>query len=147
MKPDIRGRAPIPRSHHSACLLSTQYLVIYGGRSTQLNGGGANVCVNDVVALNVELMQWEVVAAYGYHPDGRWSAGILEVEKRLVVLGGENQDGSLGEQPFCLETGRLGLMLDGGNVKDLIATFREKCEQFEKYRHFLQTAREMGKGD
>lgn len=53
--------------------------------------------MNDVVALNVELLQWEVVAAYGYHPDGRWSAGILEVEKKIVILGGENQDGSLGE--------------------------------------------------
>lgn len=97
MKPEIKGRAPIPRSHHSACWLSSQYLVIYGGRSSQLISGGAHVCVNDVVALNVELLQWEVVAAYGYHPDGRWSAGILEVEKKIVILGGENQDGSLGE--------------------------------------------------
>ncbi len=54
--------------------------------------------MNDVVMLNVETLCWEIVSLYGYHPMGRWNAGLLEVEKKLVILGGENKEtGKLGE--------------------------------------------------
>ena len=46
--------------------------------------------INDIVMLNIELMQWEVVSTYGYHPHGRWNSAMIEIENKIIVFGGKN---------------------------------------------------------
>jgi hypothetical protein len=70
---DVRGRAPIARSHHSSLLIKdNQYLIIYGGKneamfrgpssngvlcesSTRLTHNLSDISLNDMVIFNFKL--------------------------------------------------------------------------------------------
>ena len=107
---DYSGKAPLPRSHHSALLISQdRYLLIYGGRNDDLfgkiPGAKTDMCLNDIILFNIRIRQWETLEQFGFNPEARWSAGLAydPVEEKLLLFGGSNAKGFCANNMMILE--------------------------------------------
>lgn len=87
-----RGRAPIARYAHQACMISRgKYLVISGGRNNGLYKTMGNIAFNDMNLLNTQTLEWETMVMYGQVPMSRWNHCLVPVdEDRLLIFGGMN---------------------------------------------------------
>ena len=79
-KPAVRGRPPLPRYYHCACLTRGS-LLIFGG-----NDGSS--CLADLHALNTESWAWSQPLTNGTPPSARSGASGTLVNKLLFVVGG-----------------------------------------------------------
>jgi len=82
-KLNARGQMAAPRAHHSATFLDRK-LVIFGGY------GGSGRLFGDLEALDVDQLQWSVLATKGQAPKARFDHTASLAGTKLVVFGGRD---------------------------------------------------------
>lgn len=96
------GTWPKARSGHSACMLSPNEMVVFGGR------GAGKDCLNDLHVLSVSSLRWSTPRLHGDVPRPRWAAACCLLPSRLpssagwtlrwLLDGGRDFDGWVDEQ-------------------------------------------------
>jgi len=88
-KPATHGRPPSERYLHSAVVYE-DHMFIFGGRNEENYLSTGSIAINDIVAFNIQKFEWETVASYGSHPEGRWGQIFCKYKQSLIMLGGVN---------------------------------------------------------
>ena len=91
--PTVTGTPPKARESHSATLVGSDKLVVFGGSAE-----GEGNYLNDVHILDVTTMTWNSPQVQGEGPSRRDSHAAASVGHRLVVLGGDCGEQYLGKQ-------------------------------------------------
>ncbi|KAK3281055.1 hypothetical protein CYMTET_11137, partial [Cymbomonas tetramitiformis] len=92
---ETSGDAPLPRCMHSTCMVNGVYMVVFGGWHSNF--------VNDVYILDTINMVWEFKHAtvregcVPPEPRAGHAAVVLPDTRKLVVFGGQNKSGQLGD--------------------------------------------------
>ena len=82
-KLNARGQHAAPRAHHTATFLDRK-LVIFGGY------GGSGRLFSEVEALDVDQLQWSVLATKGQTPKPRFDHTASLAGTKLIVFGGRD---------------------------------------------------------
>ena len=97
--PTVKGTPPRARESHSATLVGSDKLVVFGGSAE-----GEGNYLNDIHILDVSTMTWHSPIVQGEGPSRRDSHAASSVGHRLVVLGGDCGEQYLGKQHVYIYT-------------------------------------------
>lgn len=78
------SKAPLPRAHHSACVVENR-LLIFGGR-------GMFGCLNDLHIFDAHKGEWQLPGITGVFPAARWGHGqaTAVLGHQMIIFGGWN---------------------------------------------------------
>ncbi|KRX07421.1 hypothetical protein PPERSA_03254 [Pseudocohnilembus persalinus] len=94
------GMYPEPRYDHAMAFCPIiNSIIIYGGK----NGGQIERCLNDIAILKLSNMQWQKITYYGQMPIPRAGHSCFVVDSKLLVFGGYNSEGLVGNHMDQLE--------------------------------------------
>lgn len=100
-KVEASGTPPIPRSDHTAVMISG-YLAIFGGRNDFKAAG--SLCLGDLHMLKLDTLKWEQVVIGGAIPPPRWAHCAAVLGSKMLVLGGIDYAHFLPANLFIMET-------------------------------------------
>lgn len=82
--PESRGTIPSPRTHHTAVLLPSRHMLVFGGCNA------AGVFFNDAYVLNLDAMHWCRAQPLNTPPPPRYHHSCHVLGSKVVMYGGIN---------------------------------------------------------
>jgi len=115
----LKIEGPTPRSFQTA-IFYKKYIALFGGKSDRAVTTG-EYCFNDLTILDLELLQYQPIAVYGFVPSKRWGHVMTMDKDKILVFGGVSETRLASATVYTLE-------LDSKQVKQNL----NECKKIKK---------------
>ena len=143
IKPETKGKPPIPRYFHTMNYFERgNYLIVHGGRNDSLSDNSA---LNDTFLLNLENFEWIEATLFsdvdGFKVLNRCGHQSIIFYDKLIILGGMNNNTFLGSNLFIInldfannnnKNAKRNLKLESLDIKDRNETEIHLKKHFSK---------------